>query len=524
MWKAEVRGLEERILRYLEEEAGKHGFELRSPDGSLEIFKKALEVARKIVECEREYEGFLEALEGGFVLSGPSGAITRGKFEILPTGRNFYAVDPRSLPTKAAWKVGVGTAEKLLSEYRRKHGRYPESVGEVLWSIDAYKADGEQLAQILYLLGAKPVWRGEEVCGVEVMPLEELGRPRIDATVRISGIVRDTLPNYIYLIDEAVEKVVVLDEPPEMNFVRKHYLESIQKLIELGRGIEEARRAARLRVFGAPPGAYGAGVNLAVESSGWRSDEDLARVWVQWSGYGYGRDSFGIEAHDALICNLKNVDLVTRNHVSDEHDLTNCCCYFAYHGGFKNAVDALTGKNTDIVQVDTRDITKTEIVDIKLEVERVARTKLLNDLWVEEMKKHGYRGAAEFSKKILHLYGWEATAKCVEDWIFDEIARKYVLNEEMRRWFLEHNPYALEEIGRRLFEAYERGLWRTDEELLEKLREAYSEVEGILEEGLGEGEVQGGSIDILTPEDDEHWREHLLGVLKLWERARGITK
>ncbi|AIF69208.1 cobaltochelatase [Palaeococcus pacificus DY20341] len=504
----------------IKEEIEKFGFKVKEKEKLEETFRKALEVAQKVVECEREYNSFLEGVEGKYVEPGPSGAITRGKFEILPTGRNFYAVDPRTLPTKAAWQIGVETAEKLLEEYTKKHGKYPESIGQVLWSIDGYKADGEQIAQILYLLGVKPIWKGDVVSELEVIPLEELGRPRIDVLVRISGIVRDTLPNYIYLIDEAIEKVVTLDEPLEMNYVRKHYIRHIKKLIELGKSFEEAQRFARFRVFSAPPGAYGAGVNLAVESSGWQKDEDLAKVWVQWSGYAYGKDAFGVEAHESLVLNLRSVDVINRNHISDEHDLTNCCCYFAYHGGFKTAVDALTGKNVDIVQVDTRDISDTKIVDIKVEIERITRTKLLNDRWIEEMKKHGYRGASEFSKKILHIYGWEATTKLVEDWIFDEIAQKYVLDEEMRKWFEEHNPYAIEEIARRLIEAYERGLWETNDELIERLMEAYSEIEGLLEEHLGEGEVQGGTIEIYTAEDDEHWSENIEEVDKIWKLVK----
>ncbi len=504
----------------IEGEIERFGFKVKEKEKLEEAFRKALKVAEKIIECEREYDGFLDGLSGEYVEPGPSGAITRGKFEILPTGRNFYAVDPRALPTKAAWQIGVETAEKLLKAYKEKHGKYPESVGQVLWSIDGYKADGEQIAQILYLIGVRPVWKGDIVAGLEVIPLEELGRPRIDVLVRISGIVRDTLPNYIYLIDEAIEKVVTLDEPLEMNYIKKHYIEHIKKLIELGKSFEEAQRFARFRVFSAPPGAYGAGVNLAVESSGWKTDEDLAKVWVQWSGYAYGKDAFGVEAHDSLVLNLKEVDVINRNHISDEHDPTNCCCYFAHHGGFKAAVDALTGKNVEVVQTDTRDISDAKIVDMKVELERVARAKLLNDRWIEEMKKHGYRGAAEFSKKILHLYGWEATTKLVEDWVFDEIAEKYVLDEEMRRWLEEHNPYAIEEIARRLIEAYEHGLWKTSDELIERLMEVYSEIEGILEEHLGEGEVQGGTIEIYTAEDDEHWSEKIEGVDKIWKLAK----
>ncbi len=475
----------------------------------ISTFKKALEIANKIKGCTKEYEGFAKAVSGQFVEPAPSGSLTRGKIEILPTGRNFFAVDPTSLPTPSAWKIGVETTNKLLNYYLEKHGRYPETIGELLWSIDAYKADGEQISRILYLLGVRPIWVNGSVKGLEIIPLEELKRPRIDVVVRVSGIVRDTLPNYIHMIDEAVAKVASLDEPLEMNYIRKHFLEHLSKLKD--------EELALCRVFGSPPGSYGAGVSYAVESSAWRNDEDLAKVWVRWSGYAYTRKSFGREAFESLILNLKNVDIVTRNHVSDEHDILNCCCYFSHHGGFYNAVRAL-GKDPEMVVVDTKDVSFTEIREMKYEMERIVRAKLLNPVWISEMKRHGYRGANEFSKKILHLYGWSATTGLVDKWVFDEIARTYVLDEDMRRWFEENNVYAVEEITRRLIEAYERGLWKADEETIERLREAYAEIEGILEDEIV-GDVQGGAIEIYTMDDVGNWK--LKRVMEAWEKLKG---
>ncbi len=495
---------------------------IRSPGKLAETFRKALQVANKILECKRELPSLLHGIEGGYLEPGASGAITRGKFEILPTGRNFFAIDPRTLPTKAAWQVGVATANKMLKLYLEKHGKYPETVGEVLWSIDAYKADGEQLAQILYLLGVEPVWEADgSIKGLRVIPLDELKRPRIDCLVRLSGIARDTLPNYAYLIDEAVEKVVVRDEPEEMNFVRKHYLEYVSKLISLGFSAEKAGLYARFRVFCAPPGAYGAGVNYAVETSAWRSDEELAKTWVQWSGYAYGKAGYGVEAHEVLMLALHDVDVVNRNHISDEHDIFGCCCYFAYHGGFYNAAKEASGREVEIVTVNTRDLANLDVRDMKLEIERVARAKLLNPLWIGEMKKHGYRGASEFSKKILHLYGWSATTKLVDKWVFDQIAKTYVLDEEMRKWFEQVNPWALEEIARRLVEAAERELWKPDDEFLQRLREAYAEVEGILEERIvSSSERQGGAITIFTMGEVQGWQEKASKVVKLWKKLK----
>lgn len=483
----------------------------------LDAFRRALEVARRISECSREMNAMLDGLSGTYLAPGPSGSLTRGKVDVLPTGRNFYGVDPTVIPTRAAWEMGVRSAEHLLKHYMERHGRYPETVGQWLMSMDGYKADGEQISQVLYLLGTRPVWsESGAVRGVEVIPLEELGRPRIDVLIRLSGIARDTLPNYVYLIDEAVEKVVGLREAEEDNYVRKHYMENLRRLREMGIENEDI---ARCRVFSAPPGTYSAGVNYAVEASAWKERGDLAEVWVAWNGYAYTRKVFGERAHAALMLNLKTVDVVARNHQSDEHDLLNCCCYFGNHGGFYNAVREVRGEDVEAVVVDTTDASALEVRTVAEEVERVVRAKLLNPAWVEAMKAHGYRGASEFAHKILHLYGWSATADAVEDWIFNEIAANYILNEEMRRWFEEHNVWAAEEIARRLVEAAERGLWNADEEMLHALREAYGEIEGILEDALV-GDVQGGEIRIMTHEDVERWADAMKEVKDIWKRAR----
>ncbi len=481
--------------------------------------QNALGIARLLMRSDKELYSLLNGLSGGYIEPGPSGNLYRGKTSVLPTGRNFYLLDPRTLPTRAAWIVGVRSAELLIEYYREKHGRLPETVGQVLWSIDAFKADGEQLAQILYLLGVEPVWDDAgNVVGLKPIPLERLGRPRIDVLVRISGIVRDILPNYIDLIDRAVSLVISLDEPPEMNYPRKHYLEDVEKLLELGYSREEAEERAKYRVYGSPPGSYGAGVNLAVEASAWKDREELAKIWIQWSGYAYTRRKYGVESHEHLALSLKRVDMVNRNHVSDEHDIFGCCCYFSYHGGFYNAAKTLSGRPVEAVTVDTRNTYRLRIRGMDEEIERVVRAKLLNDQWIEEMKKHGYRGASEFQRKILHFYGWASVSGLAQDWMFNQIAEKYVLDEEMRKWFLEHNKWAVEEITRRLIEAAARGVWRAPPEILEKLRRIYSEIEGYLEEDLGSGEVQGGSIDVVSYTEVDGWRKRMERIDKILDK------
>ena len=507
-----LRILEEIIMEYFP------GARIRSLNDCIYALRNALRIAELLAGTDKEMVSLLDGVAGGYVEPGPSGNLYRGKTSVLPTGRNFYLLDPRTLPTRAAWMVGVKSADLLIKYYVEKHGRMPETVGQVLWSIDAFKADGEQLAQILYLLGVEPVWDdGGNVVDLKPIPLEELGRPRIDVLVRISGIVRDLLPNYIELIDKAVSIVISLDEPPEMNYPRKHYLEDVEKLVSLGYSRGEAEEIARHRVYGSPPGSYGAGVNLAVEASAWKDSGDLAKIWVQWSGYAYTRSKYGVESHEHLVLSLRRVDMVNRNHVSDEHDILGCCCYFSYHGGFYNAAKTLSGREVEAVTVDTRNVYSLRIRGMNEEIERVVRAKLLNDQWIAEMKKHGYRGASEFQRKILHFYGWASVSGLAEDWMFEKIAEKYVLDEEMREWFLEHNKWALEEITRRLIEAGLRGVWKAPSELLDKLRHVYSEIEGYLEEELGAGEVQGGAIDVVGYDEVEEWREKMERIDKILE-------
>ena len=488
----------------------------------LESFKTALRIAKlyRLSGAREEQSLLLTGFEGGYVEPGASGSLTRGKIEVLPTGRNFYAVDPTAIPTKAAWEVGVKTAKMLLEKACKELGRYPETVGQVLWSIDAYKADGEQLAEILYLIGAKPVWDySNRVVGVELIPLEELGRPRIDVSVRISGIVRDTLPNYVYLIDEAVEKAVLADEPEDMNYVKKHYTEFLAKLIESGYSSDEARELAKARVWAEPPGAYGAGVNLAVFASAWRSDEDLAKTWIHWSSYAYTKRFYGKRAPHALALQLRYVEVVSMHHISDEHDLTNCCCYFAYQGGFHVAVKTVSGKDPLNLWIDTRDVFRASIRSVRDELLRVAYSKLLNPVWVEEMKRHGYRAGYEFMKKIQNLYGWHATTKLVPDEVWNKIAEKYVI--EMKEWFKENNRFALEEIARRLLEMHRRGLWKAPKELIKRVEEVYREIESMLE-GEVSGEAQMGEIWIYTPSDVKSWSERMEDVEKALRSVKNV--
>ncbi len=472
------------------------------------IREKVLDLNRRI-EQSKEIESLLHGFDAGYIQPGPSGLITRGRDDVLPTGRNFYSLDPERVPTKAAYRIGERLAKATIEKYLKEEGRYPENVAIYWMCTDIMWSDGEGMAKIMNLLGVRPVWLPNgKVKGFEIIPLKELGRPRIDVTIRVSGITRDNFPNCIELIDEAIQEVASLDEPEDMNYVRKHTLEQMKE-----KGF--SWRDATLRIFASKPGTYMPGVNLAVYASAWKDEKDLADIFVYWNGYAYGKGIFGKERHRQLVENLRTVDITFNKVVSDEYDLFGCCCYFGTHGGLTIAARTISKKNVKAYYGDTRDAENVEVRDLADEIRRVVRTKLLNPKWIEGMKRHGYKGAGDISQRIGRVYGWQATTREVDDWIFDEIAETFVLNEENRKFFEKNNPWALEEIARRLLEAAERGLWNADPEILEKLRSYYLEIEGWMEEKMGEveGDFQGSAIDILTPEDVEEWKKVMKEVL-----------
>jgi cobaltochelatase CobN len=361
---------------------------------------------------------------------------------------------------------------------------------DIMW------ADGEQLAQMLYLIGVEPVWNASKVTGFHVIPLQELGRPRIDVTVRVSGISRDCFFNCIEFLDRAIKAVHELDEPEEENMIRKHAHQSRNK-------------GDPRRIFASKPGTYGNGVNLAVYASAWKEESDLTDIFVQWNSFAYGAGVFGVQAEDELADQLRSVDLTFNKTVTDEYDLLGCCCYFGTHGGLTNAAAELSGHEVASYYGDTRNRERIEVRTLADEVRRVVRTRLLNPKWIEGMKRHGYKGAGDISSRIGRIYGWEATTSSVDDRIFDDIAKTFILNEENRKFFQENNPWAMEEISRRLLEASSRDLWKADEDVLSQLKETYLEIEGWMEEGMGDssGSFQGGSIDVIPIKEARNWRK-----------------
>jgi cobaltochelatase CobN len=435
------------------------------------------EVVPRLLRTPEEMDNLLRGLGGGYVPAGPSGSPTRGLVNVLPTGRNFYSVDPKALPSPLSWEVGQDLAVNLLRRYLDEEGRYPETVGIVVWGTAAMRTQGDDVAEILDLMGVRPVWNEESrrVKGFEVFPLEELGRPRIDVTVRISGFFRDAFPNLISLMDDAVRAVANLDEPDEMNFIRKHAEE------ERDAGVDDRRSTTR--IFGSRPGAYGAGLLPLIDARNWRDDEDLAEVFAVWGGFAYGKDLNGVEAREALAANLKRTEIAVKNIDNREHDIFDSDDYFQYHGGMIAAVRALTGRNPKGYVGDSADPSRVKTRNLSEEARRVFRSRVANPRWIEAMQRHGYKGAFELSATVDYLFGYDATTGVVEDWMYRDATRKYVLDKEVRDFMQESNPWALRAISERLLEAAERGLWsEPDPEDLDALKAAYLENEGLLEE------------------------------------------
>ena len=466
------------------------------------------------IDASYEVESLLNGFSGGYIPAGPSGLITRGHDDVLPTGRNFYSLDPFRVPTRAAWRIGGRLADAMIGKYQDEQGSLPENIAFYWMASDIMSADGEMLAEMFALLGVEPVWLSNgQVRSFSIIPTGQLTHPRIDITVRMSGIVRDNFTHSVELLDRAIQVVAALDESPEVNFVRKHALASMNE-----HGGEW--REATLRLFGSKPGTYSTGVNLAVLSSAWKDEKDLADIFVAWNGYAYGEGVSGTESHEQFASNLSTVSLTFNKVASDEYDLLGCCCYFGNHGGLTVAARHLSGKEVKAYYGDTRESSHVEVRELADELRRVVRSKLLNPKWIDGMKEHGYKGAADMMKQITRVYGWEASTQEVDDWIFDDIAETFVINPEMKQFFEENNPHALEEIARRLLEAEQRGLWDAKPEVLEELKSSYLEIESWMEDRTGQGDYQGGNVDIYTSTDVTPWGESIADVLKFMHNRR----
>ncbi|WP_316575148.1 cobaltochelatase subunit CobN [Nocardia canadensis] len=457
------------------------GGDPESTDTRLDVVKTVLrfaatEVVPRLRETGVEIARVLHALDGGFIPAGPSGSPLRGLINVLPTGRNFYSVDPKAVPSRLAWETGQAMAESLLARYLADHGEYPKSVGLSVWGTSAMRTSGDDIAEVLALLGVRPVWdeASRRVTTLEVISLDELARPRIDVTVRISGFFRDAFPHVLALLDDAVRLVAELDEPAASNYVRAH---AQSDLAEHG----DARRATT-RIFGSKPGTYGAGLLQLIDSKSWRTDDDLAQVYTTWGGYAYGRDLDGAPAADDMRTAYKRIAVAAKNTDTREHDIADSDDYFQYHGGMVATVRALTGKNPEAYIGDSTRPDAVRTRTLSEETARVFRARVVNPRWLEAMRRHGYKGAFEMAATVDYLFGYDATTNVVADWMYEKLSESYVFDEVNRKFMEQSNPWALHGIAERLLEAAERKLWEHPEpETLDKLRQVYLETEGELE-------------------------------------------
>ena len=435
------------------------------------------EVVPRLGRTGNEITAILHALDGGYVPAGPSGSPLRGLINVLPTGRNFYSVDPKAIPSRLAYQTGQAMAESLLQRHLEEVGEYPQSVGLSVWGTSAMRTSGDDIAEVFALLGVMPVWdeASRRVIGLEAIDLPELGRPRIDVTVRISGFFRDAFPHVVAMLDDAVRLVADLDEPSHLNFVRQHTQDDL--------AAHGDQRRATTRIFGSKPGSYGAGMLPLIEAGNWRNDHDLAEVYSAWGGFAYGRDLDGSPAREDMEANYRRIAVAVKNVDTREHDIADSDDYFQYHGGMVATVRALTGADPKAYVGDSTSLDTVRTRSLTEETARVFRARVINPRWIAAMQRHGYKGAFELAATVDYLFGFDATAGVVTDWMYQQLAENYVLDKDNQDFMKHANPWALRGIIEKLSEAVDRGLWQEpDPELITQLQQVYLDVEGDLED------------------------------------------
>ena len=442
-------------------------------------------LAPRLARTTEEMDNLVSGLAGRFVPAGPSGAPTRGMAHVLPTGRNFYSVDPKTLPSPTAYEVGCALALATLERYLKEEGAYPETVGLVVWGTAAMRTHGDDIAEVLSLLGVRPLWDGENrrIAGLEVVPLPELGRPRIDVVLRISGFFRDAFPNLVHLVDEAIQLVARLEEPDDSNYVAKQFRAELARKLGVGMGRERAQRTSLFRIFGSAPGSYGAGILPLIDEGNWSDVADLARAYEAWGAFAYGRADYGVDAVPEFRDRFAAISVAVKNQDNREHDILDSDDYLQYHGGMIATVRALTGSAPRQYHGDSADTGRVRVRDLQEEVRKVFRTRAVNPKWIDGMMHHGYKGAFEMAATVDYLFGYDATADVAEDWMYVDVARAYALDPTVQEFMREKNPWALMGILRRLFEAADRGMWeQPPPDLMEQLYKLHWGLDAYLED------------------------------------------
>ncbi|NQY82283.1 MAG: cobaltochelatase subunit CobN, partial [Alphaproteobacteria bacterium] len=412
--------------------------------------------------AQQETVQLLRALEGCYIPAGASGAPTRNRWDVLPTGRNFFSVDIRALPTQAAWHLGWKSAQQLLERHAQDHGDYPKTLTMSAWGTANMRTGGDDIAQALAFIGARPTWQQAtgRVTGFEILPLDILGRPRIDVTIRISGFFRDAFPSQIALLDQAMRAISILDEPTALNPIAAHVSNETEELLAEGLSPTEAQERAATRIYGSMPEAYGAGLQALMDSGGWQNRGDLARTFLRWGGFRYGAHSNGEADFAGFKRRLHKTEIVSHNQDNREHDILDSDDYYQFQGGLTAAVAEISGVEPVVYHNDHSqpDSPKTRL--LSEELARVVRARVTNPKWIKGMMRHGYKGASEMAASINYMFNYAATTNLVSHALFDAVARAYIDSPEVCTFLHEHNPDALHDIAEHLNEALTRALWQ----------------------------------------------------------------
>jgi len=408
-----------------------------------------------------EIDGLLKGLDGRFVAPGPSGAPTRGRPDVLPTGRNFYSVDSRAVPTPAAYELGKKSAELLVRRYVQDHGEWPVSFGLTAWGTSNMRTGGDDIAQALALIGVRPLWdmSSRRVTGYEIIPPAMLGRPRVDVTLRISGFFRDAFPEQIALFDKAIRAVGALDEDQADNPIAARMRGEAARLAAAGLDEVSAKRRAGYRVFGSKPGAYGAGLQALIDEKGWERRADLAEAYLVWGSYAYGAGEEGKAERGLFEERLRSVQAVIQNQDNREHDLLDSDDYYQFEGGMAAAAEQLAGARPSIYHNDHSRPEKPVIRSLEEEIGRVVRGRVVNPKWIAGVMRHGYKGAAEIAATVDYLFAFSATTGAVGAHHFEAVYQAFVADPAVRDFMIEKNPAAFDEMRGRLREAVDRSLW-----------------------------------------------------------------
>jgi cobaltochelatase CobN len=426
---------------------------------------------------EAEQQAFLKAVAGGRIPAGPSGAPTRGRPDLLPTGRNFYSVDLRALPTEAAWDLGRRSAELLLDQHLMQEGEPLRHLALSVWGTSTMRNGGEDIAQALALLGVRPVWDGpsRRLVDLELIPLTQLGRPRVDVTVRISGLFRDAFPQLVSWLNRATTLVAAADEPESDNPL----------------AAAASRDGHAWRVYGSAPGAYGAGLQGLIDSGEWEKRGDLARAYLNWSSWRYeglggadgGSASLAIQNDRAgFEQRLGAVQVVLHNQDNREHDLFDSDDYYQFQGGLAAAVESVSGRSPALWFGDHSRAQRPRVHRLEREFDKVLRSRVLNPRWIEAMQQHGYKGGFEMAASLDYVFAYDASTDRVPDWSYGAITEQWLGDAAVLNFLRQANPWALRDMAERLLEAHHRGLWQSAQKnQLENLRQLVLEAEALVE-------------------------------------------